>query len=263
MPLGDLIQAIVDNYVPEADASIVCSSVEPSPRICGSWVEVLPDLLGNDTNSVLAPGIRAFALTILSRGPKHRVSIASGLEAYQQALIKVNHALEAPYNAFPVVLAFLSRKPSFLAKEEWKTVPFLETSPSPVQALMSEAAAIPEILEKLDSNGADAVACEALADFETILSRFSEHAAAGVKSDEAKRLSVMICQSIEYLMQEEMKLFGPTSVILPLRTAYETFKASGVQAIEELAWCKRIVGDIRNRGYGFMMLLLGVDGPPS
>ncbi|KAL2136172.1 hypothetical protein VTI74DRAFT_5225 [Chaetomium olivicolor] len=404
MPLGHLIKIVINKYVPESDAVRASSSIEPSPRICGSWAEVLPELVGSETKSALASAIRAFALTILSRGPERSVPITAGLEAYQRALITVNDALQAPYSAFPaklgaavmclllvelyhltpvcswtahlqglaelmqlsqpefyasgiphrlfvgarpalvgspgsrvcrsrefranlsssqVVLAFFSRRSSFLAKEEWRTVPFRESSPSPVQALMSEAAAIPAILEKLDSEGVDAVAEEALHEFDAVLDRLnawgdgfqssaspsplfwfqpssgterphiwfqnitmanvlthlwafkimclrnihqlrlviskldSKSSHATTNSDEAKRLSTMICQSTEYLMQEKMKLFGPTSVTLPLRTAYAAFEAGGVETKEELEWCRDIVDDLRNRGYGFMSVLIG------
>ncbi len=186
-----------------------------------------------------------------------------------------------------------------------------------MQALMSEAAAIPAILERIDAEGAGAVAEEALNNFAAVLGRLDSwadafHASASASSplfwflpsndgrrqhiwfqnitvanalthfwafraicltnidelrashgstaahaNEAKRLSVMICQSIEYLMQDGMKLFGPTSVSLPLRTAYEIFAAGGLQSAEELGWCKNIVADIRNRGYGFVSYFLG------
>jgi hypothetical protein len=214
-------------------------------------------------------------------------------------------------------MALFSRKSSFLAKEEWKTIPFRETPPSPLQALMSEAAVIPSILEQMDVEGARA-AEEALRAFEAVLSRLNawadacyssapessplfwyqpssdgrrphiwfenitaasalthfwafkaiclrnmDHLRAPVCADsshapdtgyleEAKRLSVMICQSIEYLMQDRMKLFGPTSMTLPLRTAYETFEAGGHRSKEELSWCKGILRDIRSRGYTFV-----------
>lgn len=105
LPLSDLISAIIDNYVPELDAAILNSSVEPSPRICGSWVEVLPGLAKTDTDTALASAIRAFAVTILSRGPKRIFPVSEGLEAYNQALISVNDALQSPYSDFPVAIA--------------------------------------------------------------------------------------------------------------------------------------------------------------
>jgi hypothetical protein len=105
LPLRDLIAAIIDNYVPESGAAIACGSVEPSPRICGSWVEILPDIAGNDADTALASAIRAFAVTILSRGPKQRFPISEGLEAYNQALVAINDALQSPYSDFPVAIA--------------------------------------------------------------------------------------------------------------------------------------------------------------
>jgi hypothetical protein len=100
-----LIAAIIDNYVPESDATPSASSVEPAPRICGSWVEVLPELVGNDTDSALASAVRAFAVSILSAGPTPRSTVSDGLEAYNQALVSVNNALAAPHSAFPVGIA--------------------------------------------------------------------------------------------------------------------------------------------------------------
>lgn len=81
--------------------------------------------------------------------------------------------------------------------------------------------------------------------------------------EEVKGLSIMICQSTEYLMQGEMRLFGPTSVILPLRTAYETFEAGGDQSREEREWCKGIFSDILARGHQFMSLFLDVESGPE
>ncbi len=96
---------IIDNYVPEGEASVPGNTVEPSPRICGSWVEVLPELVGNDTDTALASAVRAFAVSILSRGPQRSFPISDGLEAYNQALISVNKALRSPYSDFPVTIA--------------------------------------------------------------------------------------------------------------------------------------------------------------
>ncbi|KXX76123.1 hypothetical protein MMYC01_206304 [Madurella mycetomatis] len=364
--LGDLIAVIVQNYVPDAEISMAVEGIESSPRICGAWVEVLPDLIGSDTSAALASAIKAFAMSIQSRGSKHSVPISAALEAYSSALGLVNDALWVPYDSFPVelgaavmcllfadlflstsldswtahlqglgeliqlsrpelyvsgithrllvgarpalvVLALLSRKSCFLAAEEWRNKPFEEISPSPVQALMSEAAVIPSILERLDKTGpSGGVAAEMLHEFEAALSRLDAWADAfqsstpfpiyrlapsvgngrqhiwfqsitsanalthfwafkviclgnirrlkdaGMDSSnerkaaqfgEIRHLSVMICQSIEYLMQERMRLFGPTSVALPLRTAYDAFEAEADQCYEELEWCKGIFAD--------------------
>jgi hypothetical protein len=192
-----------------------------------------------------------------------------------------------------------------------------------MQALMSEAAAVPSILERMDAEG-DGATKEILPAFEAALDRLdvwadgfyssapassptfwfqpsevagrpniwfqnitvasalthfwafkviclrnidqlrtscANHDSNNVSEmahfEEAKRLSLMICQSIEYLMQDRMKLFGPTSITLPLRTAYDTFEAGGSRAREELNWCREILKNVRNRGYTFMLLSPG------
>jgi hypothetical protein len=199
-----------------------------------------------------------------------------------------------------------------------------------MQQLMSEAAVVPSILERMDTEGASAVAEEALGAFQAVLDRLDAWAdafhsstsessplfwlrpaddagrwhiwfqnitvasalthlwafkviclrnidqlqaavpradsrqAAGTGSlEESKRLSVMICQSIEYLMQDTMKLFGPVSVTLPLRTAYETLADLGDNCAEELNWCKDIVKDIDSRGYVFISSFFSDSGIDS
>jgi hypothetical protein len=185
---------------------------------------------------------------------------------------------------------------------------------------MSEAAIIPSILERIDTEGVDAVGEDALGAFQIVLDRLDTWVEAfrssasessplfwprptddagkqhiwfqnitvanalthlwafrviclrnidqlrascspcgsrqGAKTrrfdDETGQLSVMICQSIQYLMQDRMKLFGPVSVTLPLRTAYETFEDRAENCMEELNWCKEIVKNIHNRGYVFI-----------
>jgi len=214
-----------------------------------------------------------------------------------------------------VVLSFVSRKASFLAADEWKTIPFSETGPSPVQALMSEAVAIPGILEQIGAEGSGE---EALRHLESILGQldawaddfhvsnsassplfwllppgedgrksiwFQDITAANALThywafriiclrnieqlrgsgpatgslEETKRLSGMICQSTEYLMQDSMKLFGPTSVALPLRTAYETFQAGGDESAGELQRCKAILAGLSSHGYDFVSFIVAPD----
>lgn len=215
-------------------------------------------------------------------------------------------------------MAFLSRKPSFLATKEWTTIPFRETPPSPVHDLMSEAAVIPSILARVDSDDRGDFTAQALKEFEAVLNRLDSWGAAfesrassppfwfesfagdgrqhiwfhnitaanalthlwafriiclrnidrlkascfgtapDAPFDEIKRLAVMICQSTEYLLQDKMKLFGPTSVVLPLRIALETFEAGGSQSKEELEWCNATITEVFNRGYQFMALFFDI-----
>ncbi|KAK4171896.1 P-loop containing nucleoside triphosphate hydrolase protein [Triangularia setosa] len=197
-----------------------------------------------------------------------------------------------------IVLRIQSRKSCFLASEAWRTAPFREIAPSPMQALMGEAAVIPGIIERLSQGPGQDAAARMLAELEALLDRLamweksfqataeSPHfwfdgnciwfdsltTANGLThcwafkvicltsigkivtsvlnrrtstqiseefiTQENRRLSVLICQSTRYLMQDKMKLFGPTSIVLPLQTAYDTLKAGGVETEKDFAWCK-------------------------
>jgi hypothetical protein len=91
--------------VPAPEATIDSGDIESLPRVCGSWVEVLPELVRRDSNKALASSIEAFAMSILCRGPKRNAPISAGLEAYDKALSSVNDALRCPYDSFPVEIA--------------------------------------------------------------------------------------------------------------------------------------------------------------
>lgn len=61
-------------------------------------------------------------------------------------------------------------------------------------------------------------------------------------------LSNQICSSMEYLMQDEMKLFGPASTFFPLKTVYHKFKADGSQQTNIIARCQDIVNRLVDKG---------------
>ncbi|KAK2791436.1 hypothetical protein FQN52_004870 [Onygenales sp. PD_12] len=50
------------------------------------------------------------------------------------------------------------------------------------------------------------------------------------------RLSSLICSSMEYLMQDGMKLFGPASTFLPLQTAYHSFSMRDDDNLSRRVW---------------------------
>ena len=86
-PLDCLITFIVRRYVPEPNHRLFRGiGDDPPPRVCGAWVEVLPDLVANSVNPALPAAISAFALALLSGGPDKSGSILSGHEAYSLAL---------------------------------------------------------------------------------------------------------------------------------------------------------------------------------
>lgn len=61
-------------------------------------------------------------------------------------------------------------------------------------------------------------------------------------------LSTKICQSMEYQLQDEMKLYGPASILFPLRTARETFELDAVQHREQIIWCQGFSDQLRSKG---------------
>jgi hypothetical protein len=67
--------------------------------------------------------------------------------------------------------------------------------------------------------------------------------------DEAIQLSRHICQSTEFLMQDAMKIYGPSSVIFPLKVAYDTLKAGGKGSEEDLRECKKMLDMIRRKSF--------------
>ncbi|OJJ41817.1 hypothetical protein ASPWEDRAFT_287930 [Aspergillus wentii DTO 134E9] len=57
-----------------------------------------------------------------------------------------------------------------------------------------------------------------------------------------------ICQSMEYLLQDEMKLFGPASTFFPLRVVYERFLAMGDRCKEDAGYVEGVVGRLVGKG---------------
>lgn len=64
----------------------------------------------------------------------------------------------------------------------------------------------------------------------------------------AWELASKICQSVEYFLQEDMRLFGPASAVFPLRIAYDVLSrdSQGSQGI--LRRCQGLIGQIRKTG---------------
>ncbi|EXM12733.1 hypothetical protein FOTG_18783 [Fusarium oxysporum f. sp. vasinfectum 25433] len=63
----------------------------------------------------------------------------------------IQHKLFIGIRPLMVIKALIFRKATFLAEEQWTTGPFQSHEPSPLQNLFSLAAAIPDILEKIDA----------------------------------------------------------------------------------------------------------------
>ncbi|KAH8879293.1 hypothetical protein GQ53DRAFT_756106 [Thozetella sp. PMI_491] len=388
MPLVHVIALVVRCYVPDPEVQLLFPELAVSqPRICGAWVEVLPQLIGSGRDDeALEAAVKCLGVAIMSGGPIRKAPISAGLEAYGLALRSLGQGLQKadgamadnlaasvmclllaelilptslgswiahvqgfgtlmrtsrpelyakgpPHKLFVgsrpalIILAFLSRKTSFLSEEQWKTVPFMYEKPSPVQRLLNHAVAIPGIFERIDSlaalssDKALSTARECVATFESLLVDFDEwesdfrvetqfpsfwtkpkgpdgHPSIWFQSittanalthywavqiicrhnitelrakfpelaedatgavepqphESNLELAIKICQSIDYLMQDDMRLFGPTSAILPLRAAYDILSAAGPDAKEQLLWCQRIIARILGKGFQFVTL---------
>jgi hypothetical protein len=56
-----------------------------------------------------------------------------------------------------------------------------------------------------------------------------------------RSLSLQICSSMEYLMQDDLRLFGPMSSMLPLRTAYKVLIGDKNGQNQHIAYIKKLV----------------------
>ncbi|KIW64748.1 hypothetical protein PV04_09659 [Phialophora macrospora] len=64
-------------------------------------------------------------------------------------------------------------------------------------------------------------------------------------------LSTKICQSMAYLMREDMRLYGPASTFYPLKVVHETLMADPItQTSEQVAWCRCVVAVLVDKGLG-------------
>ncbi|KAL7795951.1 N-terminal fungal transcription regulatory domain-containing protein [Trichoderma ceciliae] len=68
----------------------------------------------------------------------------------------------------------------------------------------------------------------------------------------AIQMSTWIFQSIEYLVQDEMRLFGAISATLPTRIAYQFLRYNHFYDLELISWCERVIDGIRDRGYDYI-----------
>ncbi|GAT31327.1 C6 finger domain protein [Aspergillus luchuensis] len=72
----------------------------------------------------------------------------------------------------------------------------------------------------------------------------------------SETLMRQICESMEYLLQGEMKLFGPASTILPLQVAYAVATMNGNQHNAQLPTLKRIVERLVLKGLQSFPILI-------
>ncbi|KAF9888459.1 hypothetical protein FE257_008566 [Aspergillus nanangensis] len=73
--------------------------------------------------------------------------------------------------------------------------------------------------------------------------------------------SQKICQSMEYLMQDEMRLFGPASTLLPLQMAYRAFTSDPVKNEEGVHFIDDIVAGLVKKGLRSVPVLIFEKNP--
>ncbi|GIK00269.1 hypothetical protein Aspvir_004289 [Aspergillus viridinutans] len=61
-------------------------------------------------------------------------------------------------------------------------------------------------------------------------------------------LSKRICHSMEYLLQDELKFFGPASTVFPLKVAYDSFRECGRGQEGYIKFCRSIVSRLDAKG---------------
>ncbi|GFF99940.1 hypothetical protein IFM53868_10529 [Aspergillus udagawae] len=61
-------------------------------------------------------------------------------------------------------------------------------------------------------------------------------------------LSKLICHSMEYLLQDDLKFFGPASTLFPLKVAYDSFRERGRGQEGYIKFCKSVVSRLDAKG---------------
>ncbi|KAK5992301.1 Kinesin light chain 1 [Cladobotryum mycophilum] len=214
-----------------------------------------------------------------------------------------------------IIQAICMKHPSFLANDEWKTIPFQNEPPAPLQALLTEGIAFPSIFADMDALEAKlphARSPETILDdlvdllihlkgwdtaYQDVLSKpqfrvvgpngyhgllwYSDITMANcmihywafwvmcivyirkirrlhpsltklplliegeipesdLLTDVGIQMSTWTLQSVAYLTQDEMKLFGATSLTLPVRVAYKFLGAYCLHDEAKLLWSEKI-----------------------
>jgi len=104
-PWDDLLGLVVECYIPEDEmTSITDFSDSKRSRICGSWLAVIPKILGkSDRDCVLHATLRALATSILSQDSQTGGSPVDRVESYDAAIQAVRKGLTVSGYAFHAV----------------------------------------------------------------------------------------------------------------------------------------------------------------
>jgi hypothetical protein len=94
--LQDTLSLVAQNFLPAnalKDLGVMAPIAAPS-RVCGSWIEVVPDLKTTGPHGMaLSSSIRAFAVAIMSYSLPDAASTIDALAAHGSALSSLKQAL--------------------------------------------------------------------------------------------------------------------------------------------------------------------------
>ncbi|KAM5341489.1 hypothetical protein ACJ41O_014520 [Fusarium nematophilum] len=166
-PLLDIISLVVQNFSPVGEIPRVVATEASmfSHRICGGWVEVLPELAREaKADQLLSPAIKTLAVSILARGGGGRAPMSDALAAHTSALESLGAELSLGSTSSPNMIAasimclflsealqaFFNRRNNFLADQAWTSIPFSFYTASPLQSLFTDVFPLAAILGTID-----------------------------------------------------------------------------------------------------------------
>jgi len=112
-PLQDILSLVAQNFLPAHAFSHMKIKTPSDPsRVCGSWIEVVPDLAITGPQGIaLSSSIKAFAVAIMSYGLPDAASTIDALAAHGIALSSLKQALTSYQkegsNEFSAAIMFL------------------------------------------------------------------------------------------------------------------------------------------------------------
>jgi len=67
-----------------------------------------------------------------------------------------------------------------------------------------------------------------------------------------REIAISILESVNYLMQDDMKLYGATSLILPLQTAFQHLRSHHPTEKSLIEACDNSIDSIEGKGFHYI-----------
>lgn len=101
-----MISLLVQNFSPVGYQDTSATSPLSPPRICGAWIEALPELASKGEHElVLSSAVKAFATSILAQGCEGWAPVCDALRAYGLALQSLRNGLRSQSGFSDVFIA--------------------------------------------------------------------------------------------------------------------------------------------------------------